>query len=69
MTPEEKLFEKMTEEIQKKFDTIGDEKVKEAVKASFESYKSMYEEKTEGEFVQLKAKMDELNKYNRKSIG
>lgn len=62
MTPEEKLFAKMTEEIQKKFDSIGDEKVKEAVKSAFDVYSSAYEGKTEQEFSDLKTKMDELNK-------
>lgn len=62
MTPEEKLFEKMTEEIQKKFDSIGDEKVKEAVKASFDTYKEAYTEKNEEEFKALKTKIEDINK-------
>jgi len=62
MTPEEKLFGKISEQIEAKFESIGDDKVKEAVKASFDSYKEMYEEKTEKELVALKAKMDEINK-------
>lgn len=62
MSKESELFENITSEIEKQFDKIGDVKVKEAVEASFETYKGMYEEKTEVEFKALKKQIEDVNK-------
>ncbi len=62
MTQEETLFAKVAEEIQKQFDSIGDSRVKDAVQASFNTYKQAYEEKSEAQLNELKNGIDKLNK-------
>lgn len=62
MTDEQKLFEKISGEIAKQFESIGDEKVKTAVEASFDLYKKSYEEHTEKELGELKKNIESINK-------
>lgn len=61
MTDEKKLFEKIAAEIQKQFESIGDEKVKKAVEGAFEAYQKVYETKSEKEVTALKKQIEDLN--------
>ena len=62
MTEEEKLFAKISGEIETKFESIGDEKVKTAVQKAFDTYKDAYKEHTEKELGELKKTIEGINK-------
>jgi hypothetical protein len=62
MTQEEKLFQKVSEEIKKQFGSIGDEKVKSAVETAFSQYENAYKEHTEKELKVIQENIDKINK-------
>lgn len=61
MTPEEKLFQKVSEKIESKFDEIKETKVKEAVQSAFEAYKKVYSADSEEGIKALKSEIEKIN--------
>lgn len=62
MTPEEKLFGKISEKIEEQFKSIGDLKVKEAVESAFETYKASYKEHDDKSLKAIEDQIAEINK-------
>jgi hypothetical protein len=62
MSAEEKLFAKISEEIKKQFESIGDQTVKDAAEKAFSMYEESYKEQSEKGIKAIEAKIEDINK-------
>lgn len=61
-TAEQKLFAKISEEIKKQFESIGDTVVKESAEKAFKMYEESYKEQSEKGLKELNVKIEDINK-------